>query len=84
MTASGWRRGDIPGWALALGIVVVIAAALGLASVDAVGIVAVAVLLFGVIGLFRLFVAVDAPAKEQQPTAGADQAEQTDQADQPG
>lgn len=81
MAASGWRRGDIPGWALALGIAVVVAAALGLASLGAVGIGAVAVLLLAVIGLFRLFVAVDAPAEGQQPTAGTatDQADQADQ-----
>jgi purine-cytosine permease-like protein len=81
MAASGWRRGDVPGWALALGIVVVIAVSLGLASLGAVGIAAVAVLLLAVIGLFRLFVAVDVPAAQ----ATARPTEQTtDQADQPG
>ncbi|MDQ1674257.1 MAG: hypothetical protein QOC98_2819 [Frankiaceae bacterium] len=79
MTASGWRRGDISGWVLALGIVVVVAASLGLASLGAVGIVAVAVLLLAVIGLFRLFVAVDVPAGEQPPAGPATQADQVDQ-----
>ena len=68
MAARGWRRGDIPGWALALGIVVVCAASLLLASLGAVGIVAVAVLLLAVIGLFRLFVGVDVPARREQET----------------
>lgn len=68
MAASGWRRGDVPAWALALGIVVVCGASLLLASFGAVGIAVVAVLLLAVIGLFRLFVGVDVPRQERSST----------------
>lgn len=68
MATAGWRRGDVPAWALALGIVVVCAVSLLLASFGTVGIVAVAVLLLAVIGLFRLFVGVDVPTRSEQET----------------
>ncbi len=68
MAAPGWRRGDVPAWALAGGIVVVGALALLLATLGTVGIIAVAVLLLGVIGLFRLFIGVDVPTPAEQET----------------
>jgi hypothetical protein len=51
--ARSWRTADFPVAVLLAGIVVVVAATLGLASIgSAVGVVAIAVLLAGVIVLF--------------------------------
>lgn len=58
----GWRTGAIPAWLLILGLVVLAAGGLGLASIgNAVGIAAVAVLEAVVVALLYSWVSSTAP-----------------------
>jgi hypothetical protein len=76
---GGMRNADVPGWALAGGIVAVAAVVLGLASVGGVvGIVLVAAVLGAVVLLLRTWtvnerLAVDAAAGSAEPQTRPDE-----------
>ena len=52
---AGWRTADVPWWALALAIVVLVVAVLGLASLGGVGIALAALLIAGAVGIVLLW-----------------------------